>query len=302
LFNELHFIVQNVQSMRIRPFYDEATGTFTYLVDDAAGACAVIDPVMGFDVRSGRRDLAPVRKVADLIETEGLRLEWILETHVHADHLSSGPWLQQRLGGKLAIGEHITRVQRLFRGIYNATDVRPDGSQFDRLLRDGETLSIGNLTVMVMHVPGHTPADVAYRVRDPSGQADAVFVGDTLFMPSVGTARCDFPGGDARTLFRSSRRLLSLAPATRLYVCHDYPAAGAPARHVATVGEHRASNVHVRDGIDQDEFVTRRSARDATLAPPQLMLPAVQVNMRAGHLPPADDNGTVYLRIPVDRL
>jgi glyoxylase-like metal-dependent hydrolase (beta-lactamase superfamily II) len=289
-------------TMNIRAFHDEATGTFSYLVDDRAGACAVIDPVMGYDARSGRRDPAPAQKVADLIAAEGLRLEWVLETHAHADHLSAGPWLQQRFGGRLVIGEHITQVQRVFRGIFNASDLTPDGSQFDRLLREGERFFIGRLEATVMHVPGHTPADVAYRVSDPAGEADAVFVGDTLFMPAAGTARCDFPGGDAGTLYGSVRRLLSLSPATRLYVCHDYPAAGEQPHHVATVAEHRADNIHVRDGIDQDAFVARRTARDATLALPLLMLPSVQVNIRAGHLPPADENGTVYLRIPVDRM
>jgi glyoxylase-like metal-dependent hydrolase (beta-lactamase superfamily II) len=206
------------------------------------------------------------------------------------------------LGGQLAIGEHITQVQRVFRGIYNAVDLRPDGSQFDRLLRDGERFAIGTLAVTVMHVPGHTAADVAFRVHDAQGVSDAVFVGDTLFMPAAGTARCDFPGGDARTLFASVRRLLSLPDATRLFVCHDYPADGAAPRHAATVCEHRAGNVHVRDGIAPEAFVARRTARDATLPLPQLMLPSVQVNIRAGHLPPADANGTVYLRIPVDTL
>ena len=287
---------------RIRPFFDSASCTFTYLVDDGTGACAVIDPVMGFDPRSGRREAEPAQALLDVIEREDLRVEWLLETHAHADHLSGAPWLQQRCGGRIGIGAHITEVQQAFRGIYALEDLRPDGSQFDRLFAHGERFAIGRLGVGVIHVPGHTPADVAYRVADPGREADAVFVGDTLFMPECGTARCDFPGGDAHALFRSVRKLLSLPPRTRLYVCHDYPAPGQLPRAMATVAQQRAGNVHVRDGASEAEFVYRRRSRDATLAMPQLMLPAVQVNIRAGHLPPPDANGTVYLRLPVDRF
>lgn len=287
--------------MNIRPFFDAATCTFSYLVDDGQGACAVVDPVMGFDARSGRRDDTPVRVIAEVIEREGLALQWLLETHAHADHLSGGPWLQQRLGGVLAIGEHIQQVQQVFGEVFHVPDLRPHGADFDRLLADGERLQIGTLAVEVMHVPGHTPADVAYRVSAP-GCSDAVFVGDTLFMPEAGSARCDFPGGDARALYRSARRLLSLAPETRLYVCHDYPAPGQPPRAMATVAQHRAANVHVRDGMEEETFTALRQARDATLAMPQLMLPAVQVNIRAGRLPAAEGNGTAYLKIPVDRM
>ena len=287
--------------MNIRPFFDPTTSTFSYLVDDGHGACAVIDPVMGFDARSGRRDDAPVRIIAEVIEREGLQLQWLLETHAHADHLSGGPWLQQRLGGVLAIGEHISQVQQVFGAVFHVDDLRPGGADFDRLLADGERLRIGALGVEVLHVPGHTPADVAYRVSAP-GSSDAVFVGDTLFMPSAGTARCDFPGGDARALYRSARRLLALAPETRLYVCHDYPAPGQAPPAMAAGPGHRAAKVHVHDGMTQDAFTTLRQARDATLAMPQLMLPAVQVNIRAGRLPAPEGNGTTYLKIPVDRL
>lgn len=287
--------------MNIRPFFDVATSTFSYLVDDGQGACAVVDPVMGFDARSGRRDEGPVRVIAEVIEREGLQLQWLLETHAHADHLSGGPWLQQRLGGALAIGEHISEVQRVFGAVFHVDDLRPGGADFDRLLADGERIRIGALSVEVLHVPGHTPADVALRVS-ASGCSDAVFVGDTLFMPSAGTARCDFPGGDARALYRSARRLLALAPETRLYVCHDYPAPAQAPCAMATVAEHRAANVHVRDGVPEDVFTTLRQARDAMLAMPQLMLPAVQVNIRAGRLPAPEGNGTAYLKIPVDRL
>lgn len=288
--------------MNIEAFHDAVTGTFTYLVDDGQGVCAVIDPVLGFDAKSGRTDTAPVQAVARRIEARGLKLQWLLETHAHADHLSGGPWLQQRLGGQMAIGAEITRVQKVFVPIFGLDDLRTDGSQFDRLFHDGERFAIGGLPVQVMHVPGHTPADIAFLVSDPQGGPDAVFVGDTLFMPEAGTARCDFPGGDAPTLFHSVRRLLSLPEATRLYVCHDYPEGGQAARCMATVAEHRARNVHVHDGASQAEFVARRQARDATLAMPVLMLPSVQVNIRAGRMPPPQADGGVYLKIPVDRL
>jgi glyoxylase-like metal-dependent hydrolase (beta-lactamase superfamily II) len=288
--------------MQIRAFHDAPTGTFSYLLDDGAGRCAVIDPVVGFDAASGRRDAAPVEAIATIIEREGLVLDWILETHAHADHLSGGPWLRARCGGRLAIGEHIRAVQKVFGSLFNAGDLAVDGSQFDRLLADGEQFGLGRLGLAVLHVPGHTPADVAYRVTDPAGASDAVFVGDTLFMPAAGTARCDFPGGDAHQLYRSVRRLLALPPATRLFVCHDYPEPGRPAQCMATVAEQRAHNIHVGDGATEDGFVAWRRQRDAGLALPKLMLPSVQVNIRAGHLPPPEANGTSYLRIPVDRL
>ncbi len=286
--------------LTITPFHDPVTGTFTYVVDDGQGAAAVIDPVMGFDARNGRRDPAPAQAVLDHVTARGLSVQWLLETHAHADHLSGGPWLQQRCGGRMAIGEHIVGVQERFAAIYGLDDLQPRGADFDHLFTDGETFAIGTLNARVMHVPGHTPADIAFLVEDPEGRSDAAFVGDTLFMPEAGTARCDFPGGDAHALFHSVRRLLALPGATRVFVCHDYPAEGVAARHVATVDEHRARNVHVHDGVVEDEYVAWRRARDATLALPQLMLPSVQVNLRAGHLPRPDAHGVVSLKLPVD--
>lgn len=289
-------------SLSIQSFFDAATATFSHVVDDGAGICAVVDPVLGFDQKSGRTDPRPAEAVAAYLEAKELELQWLLETHAHADHLSGAPWLQRRFGGTLAIGAGITAVQREFRGIFNADDMSVDGSQFNRLFTDGEAFAIGRLQARALHVPGHTPADVAYCIADPASGPDAVFVGDTLFMPDLGTARCDFPGGDASTLFRSIRRLLALPPQTVLYLCHDYPPQGREAVCRTTVADQRASNVHVRDGMSEAGFVALRQARDATLALPALMLPSVQVNMRGGRLPPADANGTAYLKIPVDRL
>ncbi|BFO55375.1 MULTISPECIES: MBL fold metallo-hydrolase [Comamonadaceae] len=286
--------------LSVQHFFDSATSTFSYVVDDGAGHCAVIDPVMGFDQKAGRTDSGPAEAVAAYIAAHGLQVDWLLETHAHADHLSAAPWLQKRFGGLVGIGAGITQVQREFRGIFNATDLSTDGSQFGHLFADGETFSIGRLQAVALHVPGHTPADVAYRITGPGAGADAVFVGDTLFMPDVGTARCDFPGGDARTLFQSARRILALPADTLLYLCHDYPPAGRQARCSTTVAQQRASNIHVRDGVPMDEFVARRTERDATLGLPALMLPSVQVNIRAGHMPPPEANGTAYLKIPVN--
>jgi glyoxylase-like metal-dependent hydrolase (beta-lactamase superfamily II) len=290
--------------MNIRAFHDQPSGTLSYLVDDGAGACAVIDPVMGFDAASGRRDPEPVKRLAGLIRAEALSLRWILETHAHADHLSGAPWLRARCGGCVAIGEHICQVQKIFGALFHATDLVADGSQFDQLFADGDVFSVGRLGVKVMHVPGHTQADVAYRFSDPADDklCDAVFVGDTLLAPEAGTARCDFPGGQASVLFASVRRLLALPACTRLFVCHDYPETGGVARAMSTVAEHRMHNIHMQDGNSEAEFIALRQARDAALPMPRLMLPAVQVNMRAGHLPPAENDGTSYLRIPVDRL
>ena len=289
-------------SFSIEPFLDRATGTFSYLVDDGAGTCAVVDPVLGLDASSGRTDTRPLDALAQRIEHRGLALQWLLETHAHADHLSGALHLQRRFGGTLAIGAGIAQVQRVFRGIFNAVDLAVDGSQFQHLFTDGERFRIGRLHACALHVPGHTPADMAFRVDAPAGGPSAVFVGDTLFMPDLGTARCDFPGGDAHQLFRSIRRLLALPGETRLYLCHDYPPAGREASCCSTVAEQRAHNVHVRDGVEEEDFVARRRARDATLAMPALMLPSVQVNIRAGSLPPAEENGVAYLKIPVDLL
>lgn len=282
-------------SPRIQAFFDEATFTVTYLVSDPGSAeAAVIDPVLDYDHRSGRVSTASADRVLQAVAGQGLALRWILETHAHADHLSAAPYLKARTGAQVAIGEHIRAVQALFGPVFHAQDVVGDGREFDRLLRDGEALALGALQVQVLHTPGHTPACVSYQV------GDAVFVGDTLFMPDYGTARADFPGGSARQLYRSIRRLLALPPATRLFLCHDYLAPGREDyAWETTVAEQRARNVHVHDGVDEDAFVALRETRDATLAAPALLLPSVQVNMRAGRLPPAEADGVSYLRIPV---
>ncbi|WP_298232218.1 MBL fold metallo-hydrolase [uncultured Azohydromonas sp.] len=282
----------------IAPFFDPATRTVSYVVaDQATRRAAVIDPVLDFDFKSGRTGTASADAIANYVQAQGLTVQWILETHAHADHLSGARHLQQRLGGLIAIGERIREVQATFRKLYNLErEFLPDGSQFDHLFKDGETFRIGEVEATALLVPGHTPADMAYRVDD------AVFVGDTLFMPDVGTARADFPGGDARTLYRSIRRLLALPPATRLFVCHDYPPSGRGPAWETTVAEQRRANIHVRDGVSEDAFVALRQARDATLEVPALILPSLQVNVRAGQLPPAEDNGVAYLRIPLNAL
>ncbi|MBM3622408.1 MAG: MBL fold metallo-hydrolase [Alphaproteobacteria bacterium] len=279
----------------IEAFFDEATFTVSYLVaDPAAGRAAIVDPVLDYDHRAGKVSTGSADRLLTRIAERGHRVDWILETHAHADHLSAAQYLKARTGAAIAIGEHIRDVQRIFAPVFNAVDVGGEGREFDRLLRDGERLKLGGLQIEVMHLPGHTPADVAYRV------GDAVFVGDTIFMPDYGTARADFPGGDAATLYASIRRLLSLPPETRLFMCHDYKAPGRDAyAWETTVAEQRRANVHVRDGVDQDAFVAMRKRRDATLAAPVLLLPSIQVNIRAGRLPPADANGTRYLRIPL---
>jgi glyoxylase-like metal-dependent hydrolase (beta-lactamase superfamily II) len=268
-------------SAQIQAFFDEATHTVTYLVaDPATRQAAVIDPVLDYDHRSGKASTASADRVLAAAHEQALEIVWVLETHAHADHLSAAPYLKERTGAQVAIGEHIREVQILFRPVFNLDDVSGDGSEFDRLLRDGETLAIGDLTVGVMHTPGHTPACVSYRI------GDAVFVGDTLFMPDYGTARADFPGGSARTLYQSIQRLLALPPQTRLFMCHDYKAPGRD--HFAwetIVADERARNVHVHEGVSVDEFVALRQHRDATLAAPTLLLPSIQVNIRAGRLP-----------------
>ena len=282
----------------IRSFFDTQTGTVSYVVsDNATRAAAAIDPVLDYDFKSGRTATAAVDSMLAYLRAEGLALQWILETHAHADHLSAAHYLQQSAGGRIAIGENIREVQATFKKIYNLDDsFLPDGSQFDHLFKDGETFMIGEVEVRALLVPGHTPADMAYVVDG------AAFVGDTLFMPDVGSARADFPGGDAHTLFRSMRRLLDLPPATRLFVCHDYPPEGREAKWETTVAEQRTSNIHVRDGIGEEEFVAMRTARDAGLEVPTLILPSLQVNVRAGRLPPSDENGISYLRIPLNVL
>jgi glyoxylase-like metal-dependent hydrolase (beta-lactamase superfamily II) len=279
----------------IDAFFDEATFTVTYLVSDPMQRrAAVIDPVLDYNHRSGKASTASADKVLAKARERGVQIDWVLETHAHADHLTAAPHIKAKTGAQVAIGEHIKEVQKIFKPVFAAEDVSGEGREFDRLLRDGEVLLLGSLAIEVLHLPRHTPADVAYRV------GDAVFVGDTIFMPDYGTARADFPGGDAHRLYRSIRRLLSLPAETRLFMCHDYKAPGRD-RYAweTTVGEERSRNVHVRDGVDEQSFVSMRQARDVTLAAPVLLLPSVQVNMRAGRLPPPDPNGTSYLRIPV---
>ncbi len=282
----------------VRAFFDEPTFTVTYLVWDAASRkAAIIDSVLDFDQKSGRTSTASAQTVLDFAKAEGLSIEWILETHAHADHLSAAPFLKQATGAKVAIGAHIDAVQRVFKRVFNLPDLKDDGSQFDVLVADGDRLPLGPLSIEAMHTPGHTPACVTYRI------GDAAFVGDTMFMPDYGTARADFPGGDARTLYRSIRRILDLPPETRLFLCHDYKAPGRDAyAWETTVAKQRAANMHVRDGVSEDEFVAMREARDKTLAMPVLILPSIQVNIRAGELPPPEENGVRYLKLPLNAL
>jgi glyoxylase-like metal-dependent hydrolase (beta-lactamase superfamily II) len=279
----------------ITPFFDEATNTVTYLVaDPTTKNAAIIDPVFDYDHRSGTVDTRSIERVLEAARQDGYKIVWSLETHAHADHLSASPYVKAKTGALIGIGEHIRDVQRIFRPVFNAVDLRTDGSDFDRLFADGEMFAIGALEVEVLYTPGHTPADIAYKI------GDAVFVGDTLFMPDYGTARADFPGGDARLLFRSIQRVLALPPATRLFMCHDYKAPGRD--HFAwetTVAEERRANVHVHAGVSEDDFVAMRSARDQGLAAPALLLPSIQVNIRAGKFPPAEANGVRYLTVPV---
>jgi glyoxylase-like metal-dependent hydrolase (beta-lactamase superfamily II) len=279
----------------IDAFFDEATSTITYIVaDPASREAAVIDPVLDYDHSSGTVDTRSIQRVLGSAAEAGYRIVWSLETHAHADHLSASPYVKAKTGAVVGIGEHITEVQEIFRPVFEAADVKDGGRDFDHLFKDGERFAIGALQAEVLYTPGHTPADISYRI------GDAVFVGDTLFMPDYGTARSDFPGGDARRLYRSIRRLLSLPGETKIYLCHDYKAPGRD-RHAweTTVAEQRRSNVHVRDGISEDAFVAMREARDATLGAPALLLPSIQTNIRAGRLPPASANGIHYLRIPV---
>ncbi|MCL7931234.1 MBL fold metallo-hydrolase [Halomonas llamarensis] len=278
-------------------FFDEPTNTFSYVVQDPnSQACAILDSVLDFDYAAGRTDVRSADEIIAFVREHDLAVEWILETHVHADHLSAAPYLHEKLGGKTGIGANITVVQEVFGKAFNAgTEFARDGSQFDALFEEGDRFHIGGLEGRVLHTPGHTPACLTYVI------GDAAFVGDTLFMPDYGTARCDFPGGDARTLYRSIQKVLALPGSTRLFMCHDYKA---PERdiyqHETTVTEQRAANVHVRNGISEEDFVTMRSERDATLGMPRLIIPSVQVNMRAGEMPPADDNGQVYLKVPIN--
>ncbi|MCA3387746.1 MAG: MBL fold metallo-hydrolase [Roseomonas sp.] len=284
-----------MSSASIRPFFDEATNTVSYLVfDPETRQGSVIDPVLDWDHRSGEADTRSADRLIEAARQEGVTIALILETHAHADHLTAAPYIKQRCGGQIAIGEHIKDVQRIFRPVFAADDVKPEGGDFDLLLRDGQRLKLGTLEIEVIHTPGHTPACVCYRIGDD------VFVGDTLFMHDYGTARADFPGGDARALFRSIKRLLALPPETRLWMCHDYKAPGRDDyAWQSTVVEQRAHNPHVKDGVTEDEFVAFRQARDAKLAAPTLLLPSIQVNIRAGRFPEAESNGVRYLKIPV---
>jgi glyoxylase-like metal-dependent hydrolase (beta-lactamase superfamily II) len=286
------------QGTLVQPFFDPKTGTASYVVSDpATGSAAVIDPVLDFEMKSGSTSTESADQVLAYLRDNRLKVQWILETHAHADHLSAARYIQQQAGGRIAVGEHIREVQAVFKKLYNLErNFLPDGSQFDHLFKDGEVFRIGEVEVTALLVPGHTPADMAYLV---DGE---VFVGDTLFMPDVGTARADFPGGDAHTLYRSIRRILALPPQTKMYVCHDYPPKGRQPQWETTVAEQRARNIHVHDGVSEDEFVAMRKARDATLEVPTLILPSIQVNVRAGQLPPADENGVAYLRIPLNAL
>jgi glyoxylase-like metal-dependent hydrolase (beta-lactamase superfamily II) len=279
----------------IQAFFDEATNTVSYLVaDPQTKRAAVVDPVLDYDHASGKAATRSADVILEAAANDGLTVDWVLETHAHADHLSGAPYIKLKTGATVGIGEHIRDVQKISRPVFNATDLSGDGSEFDHLFADGERFPLGSLEVEVMHVPGHTPADIAYRI------GDAVFVGDTLFMPDFGTARADFPGGDAHKLYRSIQRLLSLPPKTRLFMCHDYKAPGREDyAWETTVAEQRAHNAHVKEGVSEDDFVAMREARDATLAAPELLMPSIQVNMRAGHLPPPDPNGIQYLKIPV---
>ena len=282
----------------IKTFFDEATFTASHLVwDPERKLAAIIDSVKDYDPKSGRTSTESADEIIAFVKRQGLSVEWILETHVHADHLTAAPYLKQALGGKIGIGDQIAVVQNVFKKVFNAeAGFATDGRQFDHLFKDGERFSIGGLEAKVMHTPGHTPACSTYLI------GDAAFVGDTLFMPDFGTARCDFPGGDARTLYKSIHKILALPAETRLFLCHDYAPGGRPYAWETTVAAERAENIHVHDGISEEDFVKMRSERDKQLDMPVLILPSVQVNMRAGDLPPAEDNGTRYLKIPLDAL
>ncbi|MEJ1994972.1 MAG: MBL fold metallo-hydrolase [Limibacillus sp.] len=282
----------------VRTFFDETTFTACHLVwDPAAKAAAIIDSVKDYDPKSGRSSLASAEELVAFVEREGLTVEWILETHVHADHLTAAPFLKQRLGGVTGIGDAVGKVQTVFKEIFNVEpDFATDGRQFDRLFADGDSFQIGGLTAKVIHTPGHTPACVTYVI------GDAAFVGDTLFAPDYGTARCDFPGGDARQLYRSIKKILALPPETRMFLCHDYAPGGRDFLWQTSVAEQRAKNIHIHDGVEEGDFVKMREERDAGLQMPVLLLPSVQVNMRAGDLPPPEDNGVSYLKIPLDRM
>jgi glyoxylase-like metal-dependent hydrolase (beta-lactamase superfamily II) len=283
---------------QIKSFFDKATWTFTYVVSDPkARACIVIDPVLNYDPKSGRTLTQSADQVVEYITNNQLQLKWVLETHAHADHLTAAKYLQNKLGGKIAIGEKVQKIQLVFKGIFNLGDeFKDDGSQFDHLIKDDENIAFGNLNIESIAVPGHTPACMAYKIDD------AIFVGDTLFPPDVGTARCDFPGGDASTLYKSIKKILSYPESTNLYMCHDYPTVDRQVIDKTTVGDQRRNNIHIRDGVTEDAFVQMRKSRDATLEVPVLLLPSIQVNIRAGAMPPEENNGTSYMKIPINLL
>ena len=283
---------------QVAAFFDPRTNTISYVVrDPGSNACAIIDSVMDFDYAAGRISYESADQIIDFVRREGLDLQWLIETHVHADHLSAAPYIQQKLGGKIGIGEKIVTVQNTFGKVFNeGTEFQRDGSQFDRLFADGDTYEIGGMKAFAIHTPGHTPACMTHVI------GDAAFVGDTLFMPDGGSARADFPGGDARTLYRSIRRVLSLPGEMRLFMCHDYGPNNREIRWETTVADERAHNIHVRDGVSEDEFVKMREARDATLDMPKLIIPSLQVNLRGGELPPADEEGKRFLKVPINGL
>jgi len=285
-------------SPRVKAFFDEATFTISYVVAEPEGRhCVIIDPVLDYDPKSGRSSTATADDVIGYVRAEDLTVDWILETHPHADHLTAAPYLKEQLGGRVAIGEGVCKVQENFKLVFNlSAEFRTDGSQFEHLFDDGEEFRFGGMTAQVLATPGHTPSCVTYLI------GDAAFVGDTLFMPDFGSARCDFPEGDARTLYRSVQRLLSLPPETRLFMCHDYGPGGRPYKWETTVAEQRAENIHLHDGVSEDEFVAMRTERDKQLSMPVLILPAIQVNIRAGAFPPAEDNGISYLKIPLNAV
>ena len=281
----------------VKAFFDPQTWTYTYVVYESKGSpCIVIDSVLNYDPKSGRTKTESADEVIAFIQENRLQLEWILETHAHADHLTAAPYIQEKLGGKIAIGDHITTVQSVFKGVFNLDDIAVDGSQFDVLIKEGEPIAFGNLSFKALYVPGHTPACMAYEI------GDSIFVGDTLFMPDVGTARCDFPGGSASNLYRSIQSILKYPPSTKLYMCHDYPPNGRPPEYQSTVADQKKSNIHVHDGVTEEQFVAMRNKRDAGLEMPVLILPSIQVNIRAGHMPKPEGNGTAYLKIPLNAL
>ncbi|WP_288739347.1 MBL fold metallo-hydrolase [uncultured Rheinheimera sp.] len=288
-----------MSQIHVEAFLDKDSETFSYVVSDIASKHAVIiDPVLDFDYKSGRTATQSAAVILSYIQQQHLIVDWVLETHAHADHLSAAPYFKQQLGAQIGIGAQITQVQTIFKQVFNLEkEFLPNGAQFDRLFHDGEIIQVGTMQIRVMHTPGHTPADLAYLVNE-----ETAFVGDTLFMPDVGTSRCDFPGGSASTLFHSISRLLALPAETKIYVCHDYPTKGREHHYQTTVGAQRQHNIHVRDGVTEAQFVAMREARDAMLAMPRLILPSIQVNIRAGHMPPADEQGKVYLKLPINQL